>query len=86
MHFELNDEERLIQETAAKFALRELRPQAAELDRTRDRSILLNNLKKLADLGFMGLNIRTPSICTSPPLPNTSTRSSTTDPLLLHVR
>ena len=59
MHFELNDEERLIQETAAKFALRELRPQAAELDRTRDRSILLNNLKKLADLGFMGLNIRT---------------------------
>jgi len=58
MHFELNDEERLIQETAAKFALRELRPLAAELDRTRDRGILLNNLKKLADLGFMGLNIR----------------------------
>jgi alkylation response protein AidB-like acyl-CoA dehydrogenase len=59
MHFELSEEERLIQETAAKFALRELRPQAAELDRTRDRRILLNNLKKLADLGFMGLNIRT---------------------------
>jgi alkylation response protein AidB-like acyl-CoA dehydrogenase len=58
MHFELSEEERLIQETAAKFAIRELRPQAAELDRTKDRDILLNNLKKLADLGFMGLNIR----------------------------
>ncbi len=58
MHFELSDEERMIQETAAKFALRELRPLAAALDRTKDRNIILNNLKKLADLGFMGLNIR----------------------------
>jgi butyryl-CoA dehydrogenase len=58
MQFELSDEERMIQETAAKFAVRELRPKAAELDRTKDRSILLANLKKLAELGFMGLNIR----------------------------
>lgn len=58
MQFELSDEERLTQETAAKFALRELRPRAAELDRTQDRGILLANLKKLADLGFMGLNVR----------------------------
>ncbi len=58
MQFELSDEERMIQETAAKFALRELRPRAAELDRTKDRALLLANLKKLAELGFMGLNIR----------------------------
>jgi len=58
MQFELSDEERMIQETAAKFALRELRPKAAELDRTKDRGLLLANLKKLAELGFMGLNIR----------------------------
>jgi alkylation response protein AidB-like acyl-CoA dehydrogenase len=58
MQFDLSDEERMTQEMAAKFALRELRPQAAELDRTQDRGILLANLKKLADLGFMGLNIR----------------------------
>jgi butyryl-CoA dehydrogenase len=58
MQFELSDEERMIQEMAAKFALQELRPKAAELDRTKDRSIILANLKKLAELGFMGLNIR----------------------------
>jgi alkylation response protein AidB-like acyl-CoA dehydrogenase len=58
MHFELSDEERMIQEMAGKFAVRELRPKAAELDRTKDRSILLNNLKKLAELGFMGLNLK----------------------------
>ncbi len=58
MHFELSDEERMIQEMAGKFAVRELRPKAAELDRTKDRRIILNNLKKLADLGFMGLTIR----------------------------
>jgi alkylation response protein AidB-like acyl-CoA dehydrogenase len=58
MQFDLSDEERMIQEMAAKFALRELRPLAAQLDRTKDRSIILNNLKKLADLGFMGLGIR----------------------------
>ncbi|MGA8573246.1 MAG: acyl-CoA dehydrogenase family protein [Desulfobaccales bacterium] len=58
MQFELSDEERLTQEMAAKFAVRELRPRAAELDRTQDRGILLANLKKLAALGFMGLTIR----------------------------
>lgn len=58
MQFELSDEERMTQEMAAKFAVRELRPRAAELDRTQDRGILLANLKKLAHLGFMGLNVR----------------------------
>lgn len=57
MLFELSDEERMIQEMAAKFAKRELEPLAAELDRTKDREIFLANLKKLAELGFMGLTV-----------------------------
>lgn len=57
MHFELTEEQKIIQETAAKFAKNELEPVAAELDRTKNRDILKNNLKKLAELGFMGLNV-----------------------------
>ncbi len=57
MDFELNEEQRIIQETAAKFAKRELEPVAAEIDRTKNREVLKANLKKLAELGFMGLNV-----------------------------
>lgn len=57
MNFELTEEQKIIQEMAAKFAKRELEPMAAELDRTKNRDILLNNLKKLAELGFMGLAV-----------------------------
>jgi butyryl-CoA dehydrogenase len=57
MDFELTEEQRLIQETAARFAKRELEPVAAEIDRTKNREILKANLRKLAELGFMGLNI-----------------------------
>ena len=57
MNFELTEEQRIIQDTAAKFAKRELEPVAAELDRTKNRDILKANLKKLAELGFMGLNV-----------------------------
>ncbi len=57
MNFELTEEQRIIQDTAAKFAKRELEPVAAELDQTKNRDILKGNLKKLAELGFMGLNI-----------------------------
>ncbi len=57
MDFELNEEQKIIQETAARFAKRELEPVAAEIDRTKDRNILKANLKKLAELGFMGLNV-----------------------------
>ena len=58
MLFELSEEEKLIQAAAVRFAKDQLEPVAAELDRTKDREILLANLKKLADLGFMGVNIR----------------------------
>jgi len=57
MDFELTEEQRIIQDTAAKFAKRELEPVAAELDQTKNREILKSNLKKLAELGFMGLNV-----------------------------
>ncbi|MBC7359110.1 MAG: acyl-CoA dehydrogenase family protein [Desulfacinum sp.] len=57
MNFELTEEQKIIQDTAAKFAKNELEPVAAELDRTKNRDILKRNLKKLAELGFMGLNV-----------------------------
>ena len=50
MLFELTEEEKLIQAAALRFAKAELEPVAAELDRTKNRSILLANLKKLAEL------------------------------------
>lgn len=57
MNFELTEEQKIIQDTAAKFAKRELEPVAAELDATKNRDILKSNLRKLAELGFMGLNV-----------------------------
>ncbi|MCL2459320.1 MAG: acyl-CoA dehydrogenase family protein [Desulfobulbus sp.] len=58
MNFDLTDEQKLIQDTARDFAKAELEPVAALLDQTKDRATLLANLKKLAELGFMGLNVR----------------------------
>jgi butyryl-CoA dehydrogenase len=57
MDFELTEEQKMIQDMAAKFAKNELEPVAAELDQTKNREILKGNLKKLAELGFMGLNV-----------------------------
>ncbi len=58
MNLDLSEEQKLIQETARDFAKSELEPVAAKLDETKDRPTLLANLKKLAELGFMGLNIK----------------------------
>ena len=60
MNLDLSEEQKLIQETARDFAKSELEPVAAKLDETKDRPTLLANLKKLAELGFMGLNIKDP--------------------------
>lgn len=57
MDFGLTEEQSIIQDTAARFAKRELEPVAAELDRTKNREILKKNLGKLAELGFMGLSV-----------------------------
>ena len=58
MNFDLTEEQRLIQDTAREFATVELEPAAAELDRGGDDTIFYDNLHKLAELGFMGLNIK----------------------------
>ena len=58
MDLELNEEQRIIQTTAREFARSELEPVAARLDQSEDRETFLRNLHKLAELGFMGLNIR----------------------------
>lgn len=47
----------MIQSMARKFADNELAPIAAQLDHKPDYQALLVNLNKLADLGFMGLNV-----------------------------
>lgn len=58
MQMALTEEQQMIQDMARRFAQTELEPVAAELDKTGNREILLANLKKLADLGFMGLNVK----------------------------
>ena len=58
MYLELNEEQKLIQETAREFARAELEPVAAALDQGGDRTIFLANLRKLAKLGFMALNVK----------------------------
>ncbi len=57
MNFTPTEEQQMIQDTARQFAEAELAPVAAELDVTGGRDILLGNLRKLAELGFMGLNV-----------------------------
>jgi butyryl-CoA dehydrogenase len=55
---DLTAEQILIQSTAREFSSNELAPIAAALDRGGDRQLFYANLKKLAELGFMGLNVR----------------------------
>ena len=59
MKLALNDIQTQIQSSAKKFAEAELAPLAATLDAGTGRENLLKNLEKLADLGFMGLNVGT---------------------------
>ena len=57
MQFSLTDEQTMIQDTARRFAETELSPVAALLEDANERPTYLKNLKKLAEIGFMGLNI-----------------------------
>jgi len=54
MYLDLTEEQKLIRATAREFAAAELEPVAAALDSGHDRTPFLANLKKLAELGFMG--------------------------------
>jgi len=58
MDLSLTEDQAMIKDMAAKFAQAELAPVAEKLDRQGDRPLFLSNLKKLAELGFMGLNVR----------------------------
>jgi alkylation response protein AidB-like acyl-CoA dehydrogenase len=57
MDMTLNEDQLMIQQLAQKFAQTELAPAADKLEQEGGREIFLANLKKLAELGFMGLNI-----------------------------
>jgi alkylation response protein AidB-like acyl-CoA dehydrogenase len=57
MDMRLNDDQQMIQQLAKKFAQAELLPVAEKLAGENGREIFLANLKQLAELGFMGLNI-----------------------------
>ena len=58
MNLDLTEDQKMIQDTARNFAKSELEPVAAKLDETDDRPIFLKNLKKLAELGLMGINVK----------------------------
>ncbi len=58
MHLDLTEDQKMIQDTARNFARSELEPVAAKLDQTGDRETYLRNLRKLAELGLMGINVR----------------------------
>jgi alkylation response protein AidB-like acyl-CoA dehydrogenase len=57
MDLSLTQDQAMIKDMAAKFAQTELAPVAEKLDQQGDRELFLTNLKQLADLGFMGLNV-----------------------------
>jgi alkylation response protein AidB-like acyl-CoA dehydrogenase len=58
MQLALTEEQLMIQQTARQFSDNELAANAEALDRHLGRDIFLANLKSLAELGFMGLNIK----------------------------
>jgi len=55
MDFALNEEEVLIRDTARELAEKEIAPRSAEVDET--SKFPAENVKKLAELGFMGMNV-----------------------------
>ena len=58
MNLSLTEEQMMIQDMACKFAESELAPVAAQLDEHANQPLFLENLAKLTELGFMGLNIK----------------------------
>lgn len=57
MDLTLTEDQTMIQDMAGKFAQTELVPIAEKLDQQGDRELFLISLEKLAELGFMGLNV-----------------------------
>ncbi len=57
MQITFNEEELMIQETAKQFAEAELKPNAELVEQASGKTVFLENVKKLCELGFMGINI-----------------------------
>ncbi|MGE3850009.1 MAG: acyl-CoA dehydrogenase family protein [Gammaproteobacteria bacterium] len=57
MHLALTEEQALIQDAARRFAASELAPVAARVEEPGFRPTYVANLKKLAELGLMGVNV-----------------------------
>ena len=55
MDFALTEEEKMIRDTARELAQKEFAPRAAEHDES--SKFPAENVKKLAELGFMGMNV-----------------------------
>jgi alkylation response protein AidB-like acyl-CoA dehydrogenase len=58
MNFDLTEEQKIIQDMAKSFAKNELEPVAAKLDAVGDRDTFLKNLRKMANIGLMGINTK----------------------------
>lgn len=58
MNISLTEEQQMIKDMAKKFAESELAPVAAKLDQKDDQVTFKANLASLAELGFMGLNVK----------------------------
>ena len=58
MQLELNETQRMIQDTARNFARTELEPVAGKLDQVGDRETFLKNLRKLGELGLMAIAVK----------------------------
>ncbi|MEZ5840615.1 MAG: acyl-CoA dehydrogenase family protein [Hyphomicrobiales bacterium] len=58
MNFDLTEEQSLIRDTARRIATDRVAPLAARLDRGEGGPEFLDNLRLLAENGFMGLNVR----------------------------
>jgi alkylation response protein AidB-like acyl-CoA dehydrogenase len=57
MQITFNEEEIMIQDTAKQFAVAELKPNAELVEKESGKALFLSNIKKLSELGFMGINI-----------------------------
>lgn len=53
MHFELNEEQRLVRDMVRDFAQQELAPRAAQVDKSEE--FPAENIRKMAELGLLGL-------------------------------
>lgn len=58
MQISFTEEEQMIQETAKQFADTELKPNTKKVEEPEGRALFLENIAKLGELGFMGINIK----------------------------